>query len=68
MTHSFGREAFEVQEFDDASSSSRDVSLRLALISARNGPVTEILILSLSLDSRLIVRAGSGCVAWLLSS
>jgi subfamily B ATP-binding cassette protein MsbA len=57
VIHSFGREDFEVRRFDQSSRSVRDLSLRLALSSATNGPVTEILITSLILSLALIARA-----------
>lgn len=47
VIHSFGREEFELVRFADASRAVRDITLRLALISARNGPVAEVLITAL---------------------
>jgi ATP-binding cassette, subfamily B, bacterial MsbA len=47
VIHSFGREEFELFRFADASRAVRDITLRLALISARNGPVAEVLITAL---------------------
>ena len=59
VIHSFAREAFEIQQFDDTSRSLRDVSLRLSLISARNAPITEILITAVIGGLALIVHARS---------
>ena len=54
--HSFGREAFERARFEEASRAVRDISLRLSLISARNGPAAEILIAAIIIALTLMVE------------
>ena len=56
VIHSFGREAFELVRFADASRAVRNIGLRLSLISARNGPVTEVLITALIAALALMVE------------
>jgi subfamily B ATP-binding cassette protein MsbA len=65
VIHSFGRERFELARFTGASRAARDLSLRLALITARNGPATEILITAIIAAAALLVGAGLVDVATL---
>ena len=57
VIHLFGREEFEKDRFEDASRTARDLSLRLSLIFARNGPAAEILTMAVIAGLALLVEA-----------
>jgi ATP-binding cassette, subfamily B, bacterial MsbA len=57
VIHNFGREAFELNRFAEASRVARDVSLRLSVILATSGPVSEVLITAIIAALALLVGA-----------
>lgn len=57
VIHSYGQQSFELSRFAEASRKARDISLRIAIKSARTGPVSEILIAAVIGGLALLVNA-----------